>query len=404
MYTVEEAKNAVKEGIKGYLHKDANGTYLMKERNRLPFYLEGAPGIGKTELVGQTAEELGIGFVSFSLVHHTRNSLLGLPVIENLPQGEKYTNYTMSEVIAKVREQVELGKKEGILLLDEFPCMAETIVPVMLSFLQTKNIGEYCLPEGWVLVLCGNPPQFNKSARRFDSAVLDRLRKIEVAFDAACFTKYGKNIGLEPLVLSYLELYPQHAYRCEEKNGVAELVTCRGWENLSHAIRVYRELEQEIDRNCVRQFIKSDEICENFWQYVNQCRLGFSTEEMAELLSGKRYEMYKDRMCKLQTWQQMELFGSLCIMAENMSTKAEFGRAKYAELGERLSLLFELADEVDDGGVLAEKVYQGVNASEELQKTVMQVKLPRYLHFAEAMIKDEENFMNPPEEKYRNTV
>ena len=58
MYTVEEAKNAVKEGIKGYLHKDENGMYVMKERNRLPFYLEGAPGIGKTEIVEQIAREL----------------------------------------------------------------------------------------------------------------------------------------------------------------------------------------------------------------------------------------------------------------------------------------------------------------------------------------------------------
>lgn len=399
MYTVEEAKNAVKSGIRGYLHKDANGEYVMKERNRLPIYLEGAPGIGKTELVEQVARELGIGFVSFSLVHHTRNSLLGLPMIETLPQGEKYTTYTMSEIIAKVKEQTELGKKEGIILLDEFPCMAETIVPVMLSFLQTKNIGEYCLPEGWVIVLCGNPPQFNKAARRFDSAVLDRLRKIEVMFDAACFTEYGRSIGLESIVISYLELYPQDAYRCVDKNGVAELVTCRGWENLSHTIRIYRELGQEIDRECVRQFIKSEEICESFMQYERQCRLGFSTEDMTELLSGKQYEEYKNRMSELQVWQQMELFGGLCAMAESLPTKAEFGRAKYAELGERLTLLFELADDVDAAGVLAEKVYQEINANEELQRTVLQVKIPRYLSFAEAALKDDEDFMNPPIEE-----
>ena len=53
----------------------------MDEVNCLPFYLEGAPGIGKTQIVGQLAKEMGIGYVSFSLVHHTRNSLLGLPVI-----------------------------------------------------------------------------------------------------------------------------------------------------------------------------------------------------------------------------------------------------------------------------------------------------------------------------------
>jgi len=155
MNTIAEAKNAIKAAVKGYLHKDAEGNYVMQERNRLPIYQEGPPGVGKTEIVSQIAKELDLGLVAFSLVHHTRNSLLGLPVIETLPQGEKYTSYTMSEVIAKVREQVESGKKEGILLLDEFPCMADTIVPVMLSFLQTKNIentvcrrgGYWCFAE-----------------------------------------------------------------------------------------------------------------------------------------------------------------------------------------------------------------------------------------------------------------
>jgi len=222
------------------------------------------------------------------------------------------------------------------------------------------------------------------------------VRKIEVSFDASCFIEYGKRIGLEPLVISYLELYPQHAYRCEEKNGVTELVTCRGWENLSHTIRAYRELGLAIDKECVRQFIKSEEICESFWQYEKQCRLGFSTDEMVELLSGKRYEEYKNKMAKLTIWQQTEILDSLCKLAENQPTKAEHGRAKYVELGERLDLLFELAGELDAGGVLGEKVYQRINRSDALLKVVEQVKIPGYLSFAEAMLVDMEEFMAPP--------
>jgi MoxR-like ATPase len=142
MYTIEKAKIAIKNGIKGYLLKDEKGMYVMKEVNRIPFYLEGEPGIGKTEIVRQIADELGIGYVSFSLTHHTRNSLLGLPVIKNLDDENKYTSYTISEIIAKVWQARE-QHREGILLLDEFTCMSESIVPAMLAFLQTKNIGNH---------------------------------------------------------------------------------------------------------------------------------------------------------------------------------------------------------------------------------------------------------------------
>lgn len=385
MYTVEKAKQAVKQAVAGYLHKNESGCYVMKERNRLPLYLEGAPGIGKTELVEQVANELRLGFLSFSLVHHTRNSLLGLPVIETLENNDKYTTYTISEIIAGVQKQVAAGHKEGILLLDEFPCMSETIMPTMLAFLQTKNIGEHHLPEGWVIVLCGNPPKFNKAARRFDSAVLDRLRKIEIEFDPTCFIEYGKSIGLEPIILSYLELHPDHAYRCQEKSGIIELVTCRGWENLSHAIRVYRELGQEPDADCVLQFIKSEEICRSFVSYVQQCALGLSKKEMEEILDGIGFERYKQLIISLSPMQKINLSDALCSLIENKPTAADTGKARYRELGIRLGNVLDMMKEVDSTGMLEERVFRHVNGNELLARTVASVKVPAYLVLADSL-------------------
>ena len=393
MYTVAGAKQAVAQAIKGYLLKDNNGNYVMKERNRLPLYLEGAPGIGKTELVEQVATELNLGFVSFSLVHHTRNSLLGLPVIETLPNGDKYTTYTISEIVAKVQAQAERGCKEGILLLDEFPCMSETIMPVMLAFLQTKNIGEHRLPEGWVIVLCGNPPKFNKSARRFDSAVLDRLRKIETEFEPDCFISYGKSIGLEPIILSYLELHPEHAYRCQETNGIHELVTCRGWENLSHAFQVYRELGQKPDRACVGQFLKSEDICDSFIQYVKQCELGLSKEEMEEILEGKGFEKYKQKIIDLTPKQQLQLTDDLCQLLLAKPTEADTGKARYREIGTWLGNLLDMMKEVDPSGMLEEKVFQWINGNELLVRTVSTVKVPQYIYLADIIAGNTEEML-----------
>ena len=385
MYTVEKAKEAVKQAVTGYLYKNDTGSYVMKERNRLPLYLEGAPGIGKTELVEQVASELHLGFLSFSLVHHTRNSLLGLPVIETLENNDKYTTYTISEIIAGVQKQVADGHKEGILLLDEFPCMSETIMPTMLAFLQTKNIGEHHLPEGWVIVLCGNPPKFNKASRRFDSAVLDRLRKIEIEFDPACFIEYGKSIGLESTILSYLELHPDHAYRCLEKGGISELVTCRGWENLSHAIRVYRELNQEPDADCVQQFIKSEEICQSFMLYTQQCKLGLSKREMEDILEGIGFEKYKKLILSLTPMQKINVSDALCLLVENKPTVADTGKARYRELGIRLGNVLDMMKEVDSTGMLEERIFRYVNGNELLARTVASVKVPAYLALADSI-------------------
>lgn len=383
MYTISEAKVAVKDAIRGYLCKDAKGNYILEERNRLPIYLEGAPGVGKTEIVEQISKELGIGYVSFSLVHHSRNSLLGLPVIRELEDGTKYTSYTMSEIIAKVLESVEGGNGEGILLLDEFPCMSETVMPTMLAFLQTKNIGTHHLPEGWVIVLCGNPPEYNKSARKYDAAIMDRIRKLEIEFNAESFLAYGRETKLEELVLSYLQMHPAHAYDCHEDAKEKVLVTCRGWENLSHALKVYRKLEQAVDKAFIQQFIKSEQISSDFYQYYKQCLVGISKKEMEEILSGYGYEKYRQKISGLSYKQQWILTDYLCELLTVRKTKVEAGMAKYKEISGWLNNVLDMLEAVDEKGVLGEKAYRFINKSELLLKVVSSVKTPAYLRLCE---------------------
>ena len=277
-YTISSAYETVRTGIRGYLFKDEKGNYVMQEKDRLPFYLEGMPGVGKTQIVKEIADDLGIGFVSFSLTHHTRNTVLGLPVIDTMENGDKYTRYTMSEIIESVCEKVEKGQKEGILLLDEFPCMAESIIPVMLAFLQTKNIGRHTLPEGWVIVLCGNPPRYNKSARKFDAAVLDRIRAIEIDYNVNSFLDYARERNLHKSVIDYLQMYPDNLYKCEKTEDGLELVTCRGWENLSVILGVYEQMGEYPDAALVGQYIKSETVAANFLGYYSQYFSGYSKE------------------------------------------------------------------------------------------------------------------------------
>ena len=285
-YTMSKAREAIKSAIRSYLLKDDKGHYVMDKKDWMPLYLMGAPGVGKTQSTHEIAVELGIGFVSFSLTHHTRNSLLGLPVISELSDGSKYTTYTMSEIIEKVEEAYQNGEKEGILLLDEFPCVSETIMPAMLSFLQSRNIGMHYLPEGWIIVLCGNPPKYNKSARLFDAAVMDRVRIINIEHSAEDFLNYGKERGIHEVVLEFIEMYPSEIFRYEKNNEDMELVTARSWENLSSTLKVYEAMGEIVDVLVVGQYIKSDVLASKFINYYEQYSPEFSAGVIDQIICG----------------------------------------------------------------------------------------------------------------------
>ena len=88
---IKEAKDEIQRAITSYLMKDEFGEYRISRVRQRPILLIGDPGIGKTAIMEQITQELGIGLVSYSMTHHTRQSAIGLPKIETkIYDGKEY--------------------------------------------------------------------------------------------------------------------------------------------------------------------------------------------------------------------------------------------------------------------------------------------------------------------------
>ena len=213
---IQQAKEEIINTVKIYTAKDREGHYRIPPVHQRPLLLIGPPGIGKTAIVRQAAEECGVGLVAYTITHHTRQSAVGLPVIrEKDYQGRQVqvTEYTMSEIIASVYECMENQQvQEGILFIDEINCVSETLAPTMLQFLQNKTFGTHRVPRGWIIVAAGNPPEYNKSAKTFDIVTLDRVKSIRVEIDFPAWKQYASGEGIHGAVLAYLSGKPQNFY------------------------------------------------------------------------------------------------------------------------------------------------------------------------------------------------
>ena len=101
--TIKEAKTQIHNTMLAYFTKDAFGHYIVPPEKQRPVFLMGPPGIGKTAVMEQITQEPGVGLVSYSMTHHTRQSALGLPfIVEKEYGGKPYSvsEYTMSEILA----------------------------------------------------------------------------------------------------------------------------------------------------------------------------------------------------------------------------------------------------------------------------------------------------------------
>ena len=287
---IQDAKTQIKNAITAYFAKDEFDNYLIPLEKQRPVFLMGPPGIGKTAIMEQIASELGVGLISYSMTHHTRQSALGLPFIvhKNYDGLEcDVSEYTMSEIIASVYDMMKSsGIREGILFLDEINCVSETLAPLMLQFLQYKVFGRHRVPNGWIVVTAGNPPEYNNSVREFDVVTWDRVKRIDIDPDYQAWKEYAYKSGVHGAIISYLDAKHEDFYRIETGVDGKTFVTARGWVDLSSIIKAYEKKDLPVDELLIGQYLQNPKIARSFAIYYDLYKKYRADYQIEQILRG----------------------------------------------------------------------------------------------------------------------
>jgi len=374
---IAEAKTQVSNAMRAYFTKDEYGHFLIPPEEQRPVFLSGPPGIGKTAIMKQVAEEMGVGLVSYSMTHHTRQSALGLPVIvQKEYDGMEYSvsEYTMSEIISSLYDMMKEGDvREGILFLDEINCVSETLTPTMLQFLQYKTFGRHKVPDGWIVVTAGNPPEYNRSARTFDIVTWDRLKRIDIEPDYRVWKEYARKTGVHASILSYLDAKSENFYRVEVTVDGRRFVTARSWSDLSRMIHLYELNDIAVDKLLISQYLQDPEIAEDFAIYYDLFSKYKSDYQVEEILSAKAPPYIYERAEKAPFDERLSLIGLLLDQ-----TGKEIRDVVLAE--DFITSLLKLLRNVKDGGTLSDSIQEvtGRMERDERRRTLSPEKRTEY--------------------------
>lgn len=362
---IKKAKEQIKNAMIAYFTKDEFGNYSLPVERQRPVFLMGPPGIGKTAIMEQIASEMGVGLLSYSMTHHTRQSALGLPfIVHKNYDGQEFdvSEYTMSEIISSVYDLMEkTGIKEGILFLDEINCVSETLSPIMLQFLQYKIFGRHRVPDGWIVVTAGNPPEYNNSVREFDIVTWDRLKRIDCEPDYDVWKEYAVNSGVHASITTYLDIKKSDFYLVESTTEGKAFVTARGWEDLSKMIILYEQNGIKVDEDLVAQYLQNKKISKSFALYYDLFQKYKSDYQVMDILSGKATDEIKNRAKTARFDERLALIGLMLdgvntnvksVMLQTKTTEELLNqlkkfKMKVAKSGKPAKLLFDMADGVN---------------------------------------------------------
>lgn len=358
---ISQAKTDIKNAVAAYLTKDKFGNLVIPIERQRPIFMLGAPGIGKTAIMEQIASELNIGLVSYSMTHHTRQSALGLPfIVKKSYGGSEYSvsEYTMSEIIASVYDTIEAtGFSEGILFLDEINCVSETLAPAMLQFLQYKTFGRHRVPDGWIVVTAGNPPEYNNSVREFDIVTWDRLKRLDVEADFETWKEYAYSKGIHAAIITYLEIKKDDFYKIESTVDGKSFVTARGWSDLSDIIKLYEQLEFPVNEKLVGQYLQNPKVAKSFAIYYDLFRKYRSDYQVDKILEGKASGEIIDRAKAARFDERLSLLGLLIDGLTNPIKECYQTETGLAELMNCIkNIKLDMTESSDFGGIIRRQI------------------------------------------------
>lgn len=145
----------------------------IKADMKRSIYVVGSPGLGKTQIVGQIARDLGIGF---KCIHAPLKQPedMGMPVV-NAARDDVHFVVPSDDFPIVGTDCPETG----ILLIDELPQADNSIQKILANLMQEREIHGQKLKPGWTIIATGNRAKDRAGANRVLSHLMNRMTMIE---------------------------------------------------------------------------------------------------------------------------------------------------------------------------------------------------------------------------------
>jgi hypothetical protein len=234
-----------------------------------PVFIWGPPGIGKSALVQQFAEQVGIPCVSLLGSQLAPEDLIGVPQIID---GRSV--FCPPRSIAR--------EEPYCLFLDELNACSHEVQKAFYSLIHERRIGEYILPEGSVVIGAGNRAQDSAIVKQMSSALINRMIHVHLKVSSREWLEWAFGSGIHPLVLDYIQNRPDHLWR-EPPKHEEPFSSPRAWHMLSDALHEYGERLTEDIIEVLAFGTVSPQHAGQFKSFVKQVR---GTFRLSAILKG----------------------------------------------------------------------------------------------------------------------
>jgi len=205
--------------------KDLSESLSALVGQKVPTFLWGAPGIGKSSIVKQIAKEKGVAFIDLRLALMDPTDLKGIPF---------YDKESHSALWAPPAFLPREG--EGILFLDELNSAPPSVQSSAYQLILDRRVGEYELPDGWAIVAAGNREGDRGVTYRMPAPLANRFVHYELEVSVADWRDWAYKSGLNENIIAYISYKNEHLFTFDAKSDTKSFATPRSWEYVANIL------------------------------------------------------------------------------------------------------------------------------------------------------------------------
>jgi hypothetical protein len=187
-----------------------------------PAFIWGGPGIGKSSVVKQLAITLSLRLQDVRAVLLDPVDLRGLPFLGQDGRSKWATPDFLPQ------------DGEGILFLDELNAAPALVQASCYQLVLDRKLGEYTLPDGWVIVAAGNRDSDRAVTTRMPTALRNRFVHLDFETDLQEWSEWAIQTNVRPEIIAFLRFRPELLSQFDRDQNA--FPSPRSWEFVSRIL------------------------------------------------------------------------------------------------------------------------------------------------------------------------
>ena len=202
----------------------------VRDGHHTPVMIWGPPGIGKSQIVAQIAQQHSVPLLDIRLSQMEPSDLRGIPF-----RVDKFVEWAPPAILPDAQRH----GAAGIMFLDEITSAPPSVSAAAYQLILDRRLGEYRVPDGWAIFAAGNRQGDRGVSYVMPAPLANRFTHYEIEAHADDWVTWAYAQQIDARLIGFLRFRPELLFDFDATRNPVAFPSPRSWEFAHRALQKF---------------------------------------------------------------------------------------------------------------------------------------------------------------------